>query len=115
MEYRKAPRKQRHWAHWIFNRIEKEIPDWQVGESTVRRYVRGKKRELGLLTSGEIYVPQSYQWGVEGQVDWYEAYADLKGERENVHVFSMRRMASGGSFHCAYRHATLKAVLQEPA
>ena len=41
MEDRKAPRKQRHTAHRIFNRIEKEIPDWQVGESTVRRYVRG--------------------------------------------------------------------------
>jgi hypothetical protein len=26
-------------------------------------------------------VPQSYAWGVEAQVDWYEAYADLAGER----------------------------------
>src|SRR6202521_1999065 len=58
MEDRKAPRKQRHTAHRIFTRIGEETPDRQVGESTVRRYVRGKKRELGLLTSGEIYVPQ---------------------------------------------------------
>src|SRR6266704_4572852 len=112
MEDRKAPRKQRHTAHRIFTRIGEEIPDRQVGESTVRRYVRGKKRELGLLTSGEIYVPQSYQWGVEGQVDWYEAYADLEGEREKLQVFSMRSMASGGSFHCAYRHATQQAFLE---
>lgn len=112
MEDRKAPRKQRHTAHRIFTRIEKEIPDWQVGESTGRRYVRGKKRELGLLTSGEIYVPQSYQWGVEAQVDWYEACADIEGEREKLQVFSMRSMASGGSFHCAYRHATQQAFLE---
>jgi len=112
MEDRKSPRKQRHTAHRIFTRIGEEMPDCRVGESTVRRYVRGKKRELGLLRSGEIFVPQSYQWGVEAQVDWYEACADLEGEREKLQVFSMRSMASGGSFHCAYRHATQQAFLE---
>jgi transposase len=112
LEDRKAPRKQRHTAHRIFTRIGKEVPECSVAESSVRRYVRAKKRELGLLTSGEIYVPQSYQWGVEAQVDWYEAYADLDGEREKVQVFSMRSMASGGSFHYAYRHATQQAFLE---
>jgi hypothetical protein len=29
----------------------------------------------------EVLVPQSYDWGVEAQVDWYEPYADLDGER----------------------------------
>ncbi len=112
MDDRKAPRKQRHTSHRIFTRIGKEIPDCAVAESSVRRYVRGKKRDLGLLTSGEIYVPQSYRWGVEGQVDWYEAYADLEGEREKLQVFSMRSMAGGGSFHYAYRHATQQAFLE---
>lgn len=31
--------------------------------------------------------------GVEAQVDWYEAYADLDGERV-LQVFSMRSMAT---------------------
>ena len=112
MDDRKAPRKQRHTAHRIFTRIGREITDWTVGESSVRRYVRGKKRDLGLLMSGEIYVPQSYQWGVEGQVDWYEAYADLAEEREKLQVFSMRSMAGGGSFHSDYRPATQLAFLE---
>jgi hypothetical protein len=37
-------------------------------------------------------VPQSYTWGSEAQVDWYEAYADLGGERQKLQVFSLRSM-----------------------
>jgi hypothetical protein len=45
-------------------------------------------------------------------VDWYEAYADLAGERTKLQVFSMRSMASGAAFHCAFRHATQQAFLE---
>jgi hypothetical protein len=57
-------------------------------------------------------VPQSYVWGGEAQVDWYEAYAELDGVLEKLQVFSMRSMASGGAFHCAYRRATQQAFLE---
>jgi hypothetical protein len=49
---------------------------------------------------------------VEAQVDWYEAYADLAGERIKLQVFAMRSMASGAAFHCAYLHATQQAFLE---
>jgi hypothetical protein len=42
---------------------------------------------------------------VEAQVDWYEAVADLAGNRTKLQVFSMRSMASGAAFHCAFLHA----------
>nr|MBA2792524.1 IS21 family transposase [Thermoleophilaceae bacterium] len=58
------------------------------------------------------FVPQSYPWGSEAQVDWYEAYAELGDERVKLQVFSMRSMASGGAFHRAYRHATQQAFLE---
>ena len=58
------------------------------------------------------FVPQSYDWGVEAQVDWYEAYADLDGERIKLQVFSMRSMASGAAFHRAYLRATQQAFLE---
>jgi hypothetical protein len=61
-------------------------------ERTVRQYVERRKRELG-LAEPEMFVPQSYRWGVEAQIDWYEAYADLDGERIKLQVFSMRSMA----------------------
>lgn len=108
---RRAPRKQRHTAHRIYVRIGQERPGQQVAESTVRQYVRERKAALGLL-SRETFVPQSYPWGSEAQVDWYEAVADLDGERVALQVFSLRSMASGGAFHRAYRHATQQAFLE---
>jgi len=108
---RKAPRKQRHTAHRIFVRIQTEHGESTIAESTVRRYVRERKLALGLI-GRETFVPQSYGWGSEAQVDWYEAEADLDGVRVKVPVFVIRGMASGAAFHRAYRHATQQAFLE---
>jgi transposase len=108
---RHAPRKQRHTARRIWERIRTEMPDCQICERTVRQYVHDRKAELGEVTH-ETFVPQSYEWGVEAQVDWYEAYADLSGQRTKLQVFSMRSMASGAAFHCAFLHATQQAFLE---
>lgn len=108
---RHAPRKQRHTARRIWQRIRQEFPDVGVAESTVRNHVRERRRELGLIPR-ETFVPQSYAWGHEAQVDWYEAWADLGGERTRVQVFAMRSMASGAAFHRAYLHATQQAFLE---
>ena len=83
---RKAPRKQRHTAHRIWRRLSDEMAELQVSESTVRKYVRERKLELGLL-GRETFIPQSYKFGEEAQVDWYEAYAELDGEREKTPYF----------------------------
>jgi hypothetical protein len=94
---RKAPRKQRHTSHRIYQRIRAELPDQRVGESSVRRYVGRRKREMGLIVN-ETFVPQTYAWRQEAQIDWYETIAELGGERQTVQVFCMRSMASGGAF-----------------
>ncbi len=67
---RRAPRKQRHTAHRIWVRIGEEVPASRIAESTVRRYVRERKRTLGLRTGPDLCVPQQYAWGAEAQVDW---------------------------------------------
>ena len=108
---RKAPRKQRHTARRIWCRIRAEMPGVQIGESTIRGYVRERKMELRLL-SQEVFIPQFYSWGQEAQVDWYEAYADIGEERQKAYVFCMRSMASGGAFHCAFPHASQQAFLE---
>jgi hypothetical protein len=108
---RKAPRKQRHTAHRIWTRMQHELPECKIAERTVREYVHDRKIALGLMVR-ETCVPQSYAWGVEAQMDWYEAYADLAGERVKLQVFAMRSMASGAAFHCAYLHATQQAFLE---
>lgn len=108
---RRAPRKQCHTAHRIYERIRREFAGHLISESTVRRYVQRKKEELGLLAR-ETFVPQSYSMGAQAQVDWYEAEADLDGERQTLQVFCMRSMASAGSFHRAYFRATQQAFLE---
>jgi transposase len=108
---RSAPRKQRHTAHRIFQRIVAEMPERKVAEVTIRQYVRGRKLELGWSTRATC-VPQSYAPGQEGQVDWYEAWAELSGEPTALQVFSMRSMASGAAFHRAYHRATQQALLE---
>jgi transposase len=108
---REAPRKQRHTAHRVWERLRKEDPDFGISERMIRRYVRKRRLELG-LKGGEVCIPQSYPWGSEGQVDWYEAYAVLGGEPTELQVFEMRSMASGGSFHRAYPRATQQAFLE---
>lgn len=108
---RRAPRKQRHTAHRIWERIQHELPDCKIGERTVRQYVHERKIALG-MKARETFVPQIYAWGAEAQVDWYEAHADVGGERVKLQVFAMRSMASGAAFHYAYRHATQQAFLE---
>lgn len=66
---------------------------------------------MGLL-GRETFVLQSYAWGHEGQVDWYEGWADFDGERRETYQFCMRSMAGGGGFHGAYPHANQQAFLE---
>jgi transposase len=108
---KKAPRKQRHTAHRIWVRLGCEMPEVEVAESTVRRYVRERKAGMGLL-GRETFVAQSYTWGGEGQVDWYEGWAEFDGELRKAHLFCMRSMAGGSAFHRAYPHANQQAFLE---
>jgi transposase len=106
-----APRKQRHTARRIWRRLVAEHPEYPVAESTVREYVRGRKRAMG-LAQREVFVPQSYGPGQEAQVDWFEAQVKLDGEARRLQFFAMRSMNSGGAFHRAYTNATQQAFLE---
>lgn len=108
---RHEPRKQRHTAHRIWDRVRGQYPNHAVGESTVRRYVSRRKRELG-VKGAEVFVPQSYAWGDEGQVDWYESHARLGGQLTKVHTLVVRSMAGGGAFHRGYPRATQQAFFE---
>ena len=62
---RLAPRKQRHTARRIYDRLCRERPEAPVAASTVRKYVGGWKRAQGL--SGQLVcVPQTYGLGPRG-------------------------------------------------
>jgi hypothetical protein len=69
--------------HRICTRLRKEKPEIEVGEATVREYVNLREQAMGLL-GREIFVPQSYQFGGEAQVDWYKAWADFHPGSEDL-------------------------------
>lgn len=77
----------------------------------MRHYVGARKRGLQ-LSSSTVMVPQSYELGVEAQVDFYEAVVELSGKPEKLQIFCMRSMASGAAFHCAFRRQTQQALLE---
>ena len=99
-------------------------PELVVAESMLREYVRQRKVAMGLL-GHEVFVPQSYQYCGEAQVDWFEIWACVRwpaaqglyllhafdGLPRKVYIFCMRSMASGAAFHRAYPHATQQAFL----
>jgi transposase len=108
---RRAPRKQRHTAHRIFGRLQKEMPEVEVAERSVRQYVEQIRQQLG-LAKREVFVPQHYEYGDEAQVDWYEATVELGGARQVLQFFCLRASASGAAFHRAYLRATQTAFLE---
>lgn len=62
-----APRKQRHTARRVWQRLVDEHQA-RVAESTVREYVREARRRLGYSTV-EVTVPQEHPLGAEAEVD----------------------------------------------
>ena len=92
----KVPRKQRHTAHRVWERLVSEHGA-QVGESTVRRYVAQVKKDL--VGTPLVAVPQTHGLGEEAEVDFGEFYAWLDGVWTRLWLFVMRLSASGKAFH----------------
>ncbi len=108
-EDRKAPRKQRHTAKRVFDRLRRE-EGYTGAQSTIRKYVGRRRRELGL--AGEAYVPLTHEPGQEAEVDWYEANVDFPWGRQRVYFFQMRACFSGREFHRAFPRQTQRAFLE---
>jgi transposase len=107
---RNAPRKQRHTAKRIHQRLADEHGA-DVAETTVRQYVRARKRAMGLAV-GEVFVPQVHAPGMEGEVDWGEAEVVLAGVATTVYLFVMRASFSGAAFCQASLVETQQAFLE---
>ena len=99
-EDRDKPRKQRHTAHRIYERLVSEY-EFPGGESTVRRYVRHRKAALG-LSQKETMVPLETEADSGAEVDWGEAKIILAGEERKIKIFCMRSKYSGKIFARAY-------------
>ncbi len=107
---REAPRKQRHTAKRVWQRLVDE-QGAEVSERQVRRYVRMRRRELGEPVD-EVFVPQVHEPGIEAEVDWGEAIVEIAGQRRKVCLFLMRACYSGAAFVIAFERETQQAFLE---
>jgi transposase len=105
----KAPRKQRHTARRIWERLRDE-QGAEVAETTVRDYVRRRRRELGL--TAEAYCPQVHDPGVTAEVDWGEAKVIIAGVLMTVGLFLMRSCFSGACFVMAFETQSQQAFFE---
>jgi transposase len=105
-----APRKQRHTAKRIWQRLVDEH-GVDVAETTVRDHVRKRRRELGLAV-GQVFVPQTHVPGRTAEVDWGQAQVQLAGSPVTVHFFVMRACFSGAAFCMASPVETQQAFLE---
>ncbi len=105
---RRAPRKQRHTARRIWQRLRDEL-DCRAAESTVRAYVRERRQALGVGI--RVFVPQHHPPGAQGEVDFYEAYFQFPWGQERAQVISVRSEFSAAALHVAYPAQTQTALL----
>ncbi|MCA1698769.1 MAG: IS21 family transposase [Actinobacteria bacterium] len=107
---REAPRKQRHTARRVWERLRDEH-GVEVSERQVRRCVRARRRALGEIVD-ELFVPLCHEPGAEAEVDWGEATVVIGGVATNVHLFLMRACYSGACFVQAHARETQQAFLE---
>lgn len=109
-EDRDAPRKQRHTARRIWERLVDE-EGATVSEPTVRRYVRECRRELR-LDRVEVAIVTHHPPGEEAQVDFGLADVVVAGVRTQVAVFELRLSHSGVAVHVAFGSEGQEAFLE---
>jgi transposase len=101
-EDRSAPRKQRHTAKRIFERLREEH-GFEGGYTIVKDYVRERRRR-----SREVFVPLAHDPG-HAQVDFGEASAVIAGAERKVHFFAMDLPHSDACFVKGYPAETSEA------
>ena len=102
---KKAPRKQRHTARRIFERLRDEH-GYEGGLTVVKAAVAAWR-----LRSAEVFVPLSHPPG-EAQVDFGQAEVTLDGRPATVALFVMTLPYSDATFVCAFPRECTEAFLE---
>ena len=97
---KESPKKQRHTAVRVYNRLKMEH-DFRGAETTVRRYVRQAKLRLG-LNGRQAFIPSDPETGIEAEVDWGRCQAIIGGQETLLKFFCMRSKYSGKHFVRCY-------------
>ena len=105
-----VPRKQRHTARRVWQRLVEEHGA-DVAEPTVRTFVAQVKAELA-NTASDVTVGQEHAPGADAEVDFGEFRARIDGELLTLQLFIMRLSASGRGFAVAFVHQAQEAFFE---
>jgi len=110
-----APRKQRHTAKRVFERLRDEH-DAQVSYSTVAKYVQRRRAEIAAGARAEAgsadgFVPQAKEPGAEAEVDFGDVTVELAGHLAKC-LFAYRLSWSGRACHRVYACQAQEAFLE---
>jgi transposase len=112
-----APRKQRHTAKRVFERLRDEH-DAQVSYSTVAKYVHRRRAEVTAeqaraeAASVAGFVPQAKEPGAEAEVDFADVTVELAGRLTRCYLFAFRLSCSGKGCHRVYASQAQEAFLE---
>ena len=110
VEDQDAPRKQRHTAHRIWERLVEECGA-SVAEATVRAYVARVRFELENHAAA-VTVPQTHGPGEQAEVDFGGFSAWVDGSLVELWMFCMRLSHSGRGFHLGFANQAQEAFLE---
>jgi transposase len=101
-----APKKQRHTAKRIYDRLCAEY-EFKGSERTVRQYVAQARQKLP-----EVFLPLAFSPGEMAQVDWAEVWVRIAGIQQKVFLFGMTLNYSGGIYFEAFDRMAQEAFFQ---
>ncbi|HEY3603156.1 MAG TPA: IS21 family transposase [Sporichthyaceae bacterium] len=110
-----APKKQRHTARRILDRLIDEHGVGDICYSSVREYVAEARPRIWAeagRSPGEAFVPQTHEPGGQAEVDFGDLWVDLRGERTKLHLFTFRLSFSGRAVHRAFGTQSQEAFLE---
>lgn len=104
-----APKKQRHTARRVWQRLMEE-EGVVVAESSVRNLVAVLRADIG-GSVGRVMVPQTHPPAEEAEVDFGEFQAVIAGQVMKLFMFCLRLSHSGKAVHVAYANQSQESFL----
>lgn len=106
-----APRKQRHTARRVWQRLIEE-EGASVAESSVRNLVARLRVEIVGDQVGQVMVPQTHLPAEEAEVDFGEFSASIAGVVMKLFMFCLRLSHQGKAVHIAYANQSQESFLE---
>ena len=110
-----APKKQRHTARRIRDRLIDEHALTEITYSTVRDYVHDRRPQIWAeagRSPDEVYISQVHEPGAHAEVDYADLWVVLNGVKTKTFLFTLRLSYSGRAVHRAFASQCQESFLE---